>query len=173
MPKTISKASNTRTTEDVWIATSFLLTSTAMKPCLAALCDIFGRPACLFASLVSFTISSVLRSVGRHIAVLLQVGNAHSGLRAVGGVLFITTHPCGLTVLLDVRTRASVWVSNTTVLGIGIAFTLVSRDLAMQPICVTHEEGVHAALCCPVQSFETALGFGIGSSDSRIAGKQS
>lgn len=71
-------------------------------PYLASLSDIFGRPSCLFASLVAFTVGSVLCSVAKNIATLL-VGRCFQGVGA-GGVMILSLVIC--TDFVPLRYRA-------------------------------------------------------------------
>jgi multidrug resistance protein len=86
------------TTDAFWAGTSYLLTSAVFQPLIAALSDIFGRKEMLLASLVLFTLGTVLCApVAKDFAVLFAgrsiQGIGGGGVITLGQVIFADLVP--------------------------------------------------------------------------------
>jgi MFS family permease len=73
-------------TQGFWVGTSYLLTNAVFMPFVASLSDIFGRPICLWTSLLVFFIGTILCCSAGNIATLL-VGRSIQGVGGGGVVL--------------------------------------------------------------------------------------
>ncbi|KAL4863324.1 hypothetical protein BDV12DRAFT_206663 [Aspergillus spectabilis] len=82
---TISRDLDGTATEAFWSATSYLLTYAVFQPVIASLSDIFGRCKSLFASVLFFTIGSLIACLSRNFACLLS-GRTIQGIGG-GGVM--------------------------------------------------------------------------------------
>ncbi|KIW12222.1 hypothetical protein PV08_09498 [Exophiala spinifera] len=98
---TIIQAFNTSTTQGLWVGTAYLLTCAVTMPFIASLSDIFGRPRCLFASLLVFTTGSVLCAVAHSMRVLL----AGRSIQGVGGGGIIILSLVIFTDIVPLRSR--------------------------------------------------------------------
>ncbi|KAK5421901.1 hypothetical protein LTR06_000158 [Exophiala xenobiotica] len=85
---TIIQALKTDTTQGLWIGTSYLLTCAVTMPFTAALSDIVGRPRCLFASLIFFTIGTILCVAAPDINFMLA-GRSIQGIGG-GGIIILS-----------------------------------------------------------------------------------
>ncbi|KIW60705.1 hypothetical protein PV05_00904 [Exophiala xenobiotica] len=85
---TIIQALKTDTTQGLWIGTSYLLTCAVTMPFTAALSDIVGRSRCLFASLIFFTVGTILCAAAHNISVMLA-GRSIQGIGG-GGVIVLS-----------------------------------------------------------------------------------
>ncbi|EHY59287.1 MFS transporter L2 [Exophiala dermatitidis] len=85
---TIVQALNATATQGFWIGTSYLLTCAVTMPFIASLSDILGRPRCLLASIVTFTIGTILCAAARTITVML-VGRCVQGIGG-GGIIILS-----------------------------------------------------------------------------------
>ncbi|KAK6384917.1 hypothetical protein LTS17_002480 [Exophiala oligosperma] len=98
---TIIQAFETDTTQGLWIGTSYLLTCAVSMPFIASLSEIFGRPRCLFASLLIFTTGTVLCAVAHTMRVLL----AGRSIQGVGGGGIIILSLVIFTDIVPLRSR--------------------------------------------------------------------
>ncbi|ORY59659.1 major facilitator superfamily transporter [Pseudomassariella vexata] len=101
---------NGNTTQGFWVGTSYLLANAVMMPFIAAISDIFGRPICLIASLICFTIGTLLCCLAHSIGILL----AGRSLQGVGGGGIIVLSLVIFTDIVPLRVRPK-WYG--TVLG--------------------------------------------------------
>ncbi|KAH8880928.1 major facilitator superfamily transporter [Thozetella sp. PMI_491] len=79
---------NGTSTQGFWIGTSYLLANAVSMPVLASLSDIFGRPICLWLSLLCFTIGSIVCCAAPNISALL-VGRSIQGIGG-GGIVVLS-----------------------------------------------------------------------------------
>ncbi|ETS75604.1 hypothetical protein PFICI_12548 [Pestalotiopsis fici W106-1] len=77
------------TTEGFWVGTSYFLATAVVMPTIAAVSDVFGRPICLTASLVAFTIGSLICCLSQTMAMLLA-GRTVQGV-GCGGITVLTS----------------------------------------------------------------------------------
>lgn len=73
--------------EAFWAGTSFLLASTVFEPLWASISHIFGRKPALFATLVVFTVGTIIAAVANNFTVIL-VGRTIQGIGG-GGILIL------------------------------------------------------------------------------------
>ncbi|EXJ94395.1 hypothetical protein A1O1_02789 [Capronia coronata CBS 617.96] len=85
---TIVQALNASATQGFWIGTSYLLTCAVTMPFTASLSDILGRPHCLFASIVTFTIGTIVCATAHSISQML-VGRCIQGVGG-GGIIILS-----------------------------------------------------------------------------------
>ncbi|KAI0021923.1 major facilitator superfamily transporter [Xylariomycetidae sp. FL0641] len=75
-------------TQGFWVGTSYLLVNAVTMPLIAGVSDIFGRPACLIASLLFFTAGSLICALAHSMQVLLA-GRAIQGVGG-GGIVVLS-----------------------------------------------------------------------------------
>ncbi|KAI1870009.1 uncharacterized protein JN550_005599 [Neoarthrinium moseri] len=109
------------TTQGFWIGTAYLLASTVVMPPMASVSEIFGRPVCLMASLVLFSIGSILCCAAHNVATLLG-GRAVQGIGG-GGIWVVSL--LLLTDIVPLRHRPKWW----SVISLGWAVGLVIGPL--------------------------------------------
>jgi MFS family permease len=71
------------TTQGIWIGTAYLLVTATTMPLLAALSNVFGRPAVLASCLVFFTVGTIFCCLSSGISLLLG-GRVLQGLGGLG-----------------------------------------------------------------------------------------
>ncbi|KIV87194.1 hypothetical protein PV11_02756 [Exophiala sideris] len=94
---TIIRAFDASTTQGFWIGTSYLLTCAVTMPFTASISNILGRPHCLFASILFFTVGTILCVVAHDIGLLLAgrcvQGVGGGGIIILSGVIFTDIVP--------------------------------------------------------------------------------
>ncbi|KAI1260528.1 major facilitator superfamily transporter [Xylariaceae sp. FL1019] len=83
------------TTEAFWIGTSYLLANAVSMPLYCSISDVIGRSICLTASIVLFTVGTIVCSTSREVASML-VGRTIQGVGG-GGI-----HSLALVILTDI-----------------------------------------------------------------------
>ena len=85
------------TTQAFWVGTSYLLSNAVVMPARAAVSEVFGRPACLAASLALFTAGTGLCCGAGAVDVLLAgrcvQGVGGGGIHVLGGVVMTDIVP--------------------------------------------------------------------------------
>lgn len=82
------RALDATSTQGFWIGTSYLLTSAVTMLFTASLSDVFGRPYLLFASVLTFTIGTILCCTAHSIGLMLT-GRSVQGIGG-GGIIILS-----------------------------------------------------------------------------------
>ena len=99
---TVAEALRANTVKAFWIVASYLLANAVVQPLMAAFADIFGRRSTFFASLLLFTIGTVICSTA-HSVVQMLVGRTVQG---VGGGGIFAVNLIILSDIIPLRVRS-------------------------------------------------------------------
>ena len=116
---TVAEALHANAVNSFWIVASYLLANAVVQPLMAAFADIFGRRSTFFASLLLFTIGTIVCSTAHSVAQML-VGRTVQGIGG-GGIFAVNLIILSDIIPLRVRSKyiGLVQVINSFAINLG------------------------------------------------------